>query len=230
MSDLSFQETRRILLEAAVKHVAFDGWSKATFDAAVAETELDPLIASSVCPQGAIDLAVEFHKSGDQALIDRWKAKNTQGMKIREKVAFAVRSRLEVVTDKEAVRRGSTLFAFPQNSAKGAKLIWGTADLIWELLGDTSEDLNWYTKRATLSALYSSVVLFWLGDDSEDHQATWDFLDRRIENVMQVEQLKATVRGNTTLSKLFAGPNWLAGQIKRPTKIPRVDLPGSWNR
>ncbi len=230
MSNLSFSEMRSTLLKAALEHVPFDGWSKTTFDAAVADCDINPLIASSVCPQGAIDLAVEFHKSGDQALTDRWKAKNTQGMKIREKVAFAVRSRLEVVNDKEAVRRGSTLFALPQNSATGAKLIWGTADLIWELLGDTSEDLNWYTKRATLSAVYSSVVLFWLGDESTDHAETWEFLDRRIEDVMRIEKFKVGMRENKLFASVFAGPNWLAKQIKRPTKIPRVDLPGSWNR
>ena len=62
------------------------------------------------------------------------------------------------------VRRGTTLFALPHHAAEGAKLIWGTADAIWTALGDTSDDVNWYTKRATLSAVYGSVVLFWLGE------------------------------------------------------------------
>ncbi len=31
-------------------------------------------------------------------------------------------------------------------------------------------------------------------DDSDDQQATWDFLDARIENVMQFEKLKAQLR------------------------------------
>jgi ubiquinone biosynthesis protein COQ9 len=52
------------------------------------------------------------------------------------------------------------------HAADGAKAIWGTADRIWTALGDTSDDLNWYTKRATLSAVYGSTVLYWLGDDS----------------------------------------------------------------
>ena len=88
--------------------------------------------------------------------------------------------------------------------------------------------MNWYTKRATLSGVYSATVLFWLGDSSEGHQDTWAFLDRRIENVMQIEKLKAHVRDSPTLSKVMAGPNWVLSQIKAPIRFPKGDLPGSW--
>ena len=65
------------------------------------------------------------------------------------------------------------------------------AKAIWEALGDTSDDLNWYTKRSTLSGVYSSTVLYWLGDDSTGSRGTWEFLDRRIDDVMQIEKFKA---------------------------------------
>ena len=51
----------------------------------------------------------------------------------------------------------------------GAKLIWGTATRSGRLLGDTSDDYNWYTKRATLAGVYGATVLYWLGDDSREH-------------------------------------------------------------
>ena len=126
------------------------------------------------------------------------------------------------------MRRGTPLFALPHHAAYGAKLIWGTADAIWTELGDTSEDVNWYTKRGILSGVYSSVVLFWLGDDSTNNQATWDFLDRRIDNVMQIEKVKAQVNNNPVLSKLMQGPNWLLSQIKAPQSHDADDLPGRW--
>ena len=223
--DIAKQE----LLEAALMHVAFDGWSDATFNAAVRDSGMDIGLAKSVCPRGAIDLAIAFHKRGDEAMIAAVKAADLTEMKFRQKVAFALRTRFELIMDKEAVQRGTTLFALPHLAADGAKLIWGTADAIWTVLGDTSEDVNWYTKRATLSGVYASTVLYWLGDDSTDTQATWDFIDRRIENVMQFEKVKAQVNSNPALSKLMAGPNWLMSQIKAPTQFaPPTDLPGMW--
>ncbi|MEO0359125.1 MAG: COQ9 family protein [Pseudomonadota bacterium] len=230
MSDMSHGETKTNLLKAALPHVAFDGWTDTTFDAAVADTDVNPTVARAVCPRGAVDLAVAFHKAGDLEMRQAYRTTDTSQMKIREKVTLAVRLRLEAAQDKEAVRRGTTLFALPQYGADGAKLIWGTSDAIWTVLGDPSDDINWYTKRATLSAVYGSVVLIWLGDDSLDHQATWDFLDRRIDNVMQIEKAKAQVRGNKALSTLLAGPNWALSFVKKPPTVPKVDLPGSWNR
>ncbi|HBM38972.1 MAG TPA: COQ9 family protein [Sulfitobacter sp.] len=222
------QTPKEQLLDAALMHVAFDGWSEATFKAAVSDTGMDPTVARAVCPRGAVDLAVAYHKRGDQQMIDRMKTENMTEMKFSAKVAAMVRFRLEAATDKEAVRRGTTLFALPQYAPEGAKLVWGTADAIWAALGDTSEDVNWYTKRATLSAVYSSTVLFWLGDTSEGHAETWAFLDRRIENVMQIEKVKAQVNSSPTLSMLMAGPNWLLSHVKAPSRLNRSDLPGSW--
>ena len=61
------------------------------------------------------------------------------------------------------MRRGMTLFSLPTHAADGAKALWQTCDLIWDTLGDTSDDVNWYTKRATLSGVYSSTLLYLAG-------------------------------------------------------------------
>jgi ubiquinone biosynthesis protein COQ9 len=216
------------LIAAALPEVAFDGWSDSVFDAAVTAIELDPAHARSLCPRGAVDLAVGYHQQGDAAMVAALQAADMTQMRYRDKVAHAVWLRLQAVSDKEAVRRGTTLFALPHMAPVGAKLIWGTADLIWNSLGDSADDINWYTKRATLSGVYASVVLFWLGDDSPDASATRAFLDRRIDDVMQIEKAKAQVRGAAWF-KPFAGPlAAMASAVKPPMRMPDVDLPGQW--
>ena len=223
------QDPKEALLDAALDHVPFDGWSEATFAAALADSGVDPAVARAVCPRGAVDLAVAYHKRGDAQMLAQLAAEDLEALRFRDRIARAVQIRLEVSTDKEIVRRGSTLFALPHLAPEGAQLIWGTCDAIWKALGDTSEDVNWYTKRMTLSGVYSSTLLFWLGDSSPDHADSWAFLDRRIDNVMQIEKLKAQVRQSPTLSKMMAGPNWLLSQIKAPGGFDKSDLPGSWN-
>lgn len=225
---IPYETTKTALLDAALMHVPFDGWSEATFQAAVKDCDLQMSVARAICPRGAVDLAVAFHKAGDASMIARLKETDMSEMKFRDKVTLAVRYRLEAVADKEAVRRGTTLFALPMYAADGAKLIWGTSDAIWTALGDASDDVNWYTKRATLSGVYSATVLYWLGDDSPQGMATWDFLDRRIADVMRIEQIKAKARNSPVISRLMAGPNWLLSRIKAPGQMPGADLPGSW--
>ncbi|MDJ0858325.1 MAG: COQ9 family protein [Dinoroseobacter sp.] len=216
------------ILDAALIHVAFDGWSETAFSAACADAGVDRSVARSIFPRGAIDLAIAFHKRGDAAMVERIRSEDMGAMRFRDRVAAAVRFRLEAVEDKEAVRRGATLFALPMYAPEGARLVWGTADLIWSTLGDTSTDGNWYTKRATLSGVYSSTVLYWLGDNSDGLSATWAFLDRRIDDVMKIEELKASVNKNPLLRGLFAGPNWVLSRMKAPSQMSRGDLPGSY--
>lgn len=212
------------VLDAALMHVAFDGWSDATFRGAVADSGVDAGLAKALFPRGGVDLAIAFHKRGDALMRLRLAETDLSALRFRDKITTAVRLRLEVVDDREAVRRGTTLFALPMHAADGARLIWGTADAIWSTLGDTSRDINWYTKRATLSGVYSATVLYWLGDDSPGHQATWDFLDRRIEDVMRFEKVKAGLRDNPISKALLAGPLKFMEKIQMP-KVPD-DLPG----
>ncbi|GFE64844.1 COQ9 family protein [Litoreibacter roseus] len=221
-------DARDQLLDAALMHVPFDGWSESTFKAAIEDSDVETPLAHALFPRGAVDLAIAFHKRGDAEMVKRLKAENLMSLRFRDRIAAAVRFRIEAIENKEAVRRGSSLFALPQYAGDGARLIWGTADLIWNTLGDTSEDYNWYTKRATLSGVYGSTILFWMGDDSEGSHETWAFLDRRIDNVMQFEKVKAQINDNPVASRLLAGPNWLLSKLKKPMAMPDPDLPGHW--
>lgn len=180
-----------------------------------------------ICPGGAPELAADYHRRGDRLMLARIAAEDLPGLRFRDRIAAAVRFRIEA-SDRELVRRGAALFALPQHAAAGAALVWGTADAIWTALGDSSRDINWYSKRATLSAVYSSTVLYWLGDESDDAADTRDFLDRRIEDVMRFEKFKAQVRENPVLGKLLAGPLRLLSQVRAPEA--HNDLPGKINR
>ncbi|OCX61204.1 ubiquinone biosynthesis protein [Thioclava sp. SK-1] len=204
------------LLAAIEPHVPFDGWTRPAFEMAVADSDIDLALAEVICPRGAVDLAIAYHRKGDQAMCLAVKSADFDGMKFRDKVAACIRMRLEGA-DPELVRRGATLFALPQNTAVGAKLIWETADKVWNVLGDSSRDYNWYTKRATLSGVYSATVLFWMGDESEGHCETWEFLDRRIGNVMQFEKVKGKL-----LKLPFA--ERMVGAIRAPQA--GQDMPG----
>ena len=216
------------LLDAILPHVAFDGWSDGAFVAAADECELPLVEARRVCPRGAVDLAILFHTQGDAAMVAAILSADLSGMRFRDKVAHAVQLRLDAVNNKEAVRRGSALFALPHMAPIGSKLIWGTADAIWKALGDMSDDINWYTKRVTLSAVYGSVVLYWLGDETDDEQATSAFIDRRIENVMQFESFKAMVNKNPLIRPIAGMLAQLISRVKAPSASPS-DLPGTWN-
>ncbi len=217
------EQTRAALLKAALPIVSFDGWSEITLQTAIVDAGVDAGLAHQACPRGAVDLALAFHRMGDAKMLEAMAATDMSAIRFRDRIAKAVQLRIEAVAgEKEAVRRGAALFALPLHAAEGAQALWATTDNIWNALGDNSEDVNWYTKRATLSAVYSTTLLFWLGDDSAGFTDTWAFLDRRIDNVMQFENVKAKLKDNP-LAKGFAA---MFPDIRKPSSHAADDLPG----
>ena len=214
------------LLDAALPHVAFDGWSEATLASAALDAGIDPALARALYPRAGPDLALAYHRRGDARMLAALAERDLSALRFRERIALALRLRLEQA-DREAVRRAATLMALPQNAPDAARAVWATADAVWNALGDTSEDGNWYSKRALLSAVHSATVLFWLGDESEGCADTWDFLDRRIENVMQFEATKARIKASPVLNPVLGLPFRLLESLKKPTTPG--PMPGSWH-
>ena len=212
---------RDTLLDAALPHVAFDGWSDETFAAACEDTGITLANGRAICPRGSVDLAASYHKRADATI----SAAVLGEMRYSERVAELVWRRIQAV-DKEVVRRGMALFALPQHAAEGTALIWGTADAIWSALGDRSDDLNWYSKRAILSGVVSSSVLFWLGDASEGDTDTRAFIDRRIADVMRFEKFKGRVRENPALKPLTGLIGRIAAAVPAPKTGPVEGYPG----
>ncbi len=219
--------TRTAVVAAALPHVVFDGWTDRTLAAAVEDARVDPGLARLAFPRGGVDLALAFHDGKDAALAVDLERADLLGLRFRDRIGYAVMRRLELVAgDREAVRRGVALFALPTHAADGARAIWRTADTIWRTLGDDSRDFAWYSKRATLSAVYSSALLYWLGDDTPGASATREFVARRIDNVMQVEGVKAKIRANPVAAAVLKGPQALLDRVRAPGDTPRADMPG----
>ena len=218
----SMERAKDRILDASLAHAPFDGWSDVTLKAGLADSGVTPGLGQALFPRGGVDLAVTYHRRGDHLMREALAATDLAALRIRERITLAVRLRLQAA-DKELVRRGSALFSLPHHAAEGAGLIWATSDAIWTALGDTSQDLNWYSKRATLSAVYAATVLFWLGDTSDDGQPTRDFLDRRIEQVMGFEKLKAGFRDSALGKAIMAGPGRVLSRMRAPVGKPEPD-------
>ncbi|HWY66694.1 MAG TPA: COQ9 family protein [Rhizomicrobium sp.] len=201
------QQMREAVLAAALPHAAFDGFTdgmlqKAGEEAGVAKPELARLFEN-----GDLSL-VEFYSMHTDAQMEKRLAEmDLKAMKIRERIATAVRARLAILRPhKEAARRAAAFLSLPMHAALGAKLMYHTVDCMWRAAGDTATDFNFYTKRGILAGVYGSTAMRWFNDTSADEKPTEDFLAARIENVMQFEKFKA--KAKEALSNFPAFGDW----------------------
>ena len=192
---LSRDEKKDAIVLAAAPHVAFDGWGDEALAQGAEDVGLDAKTAKRLFPNGAIDAIEHFAGLADRKMIEAMEKADLNGMRVRDRVGFGVRARLEFLAPyREAVRHGLSILMLPTHALLMARITHTTVDHIWYMAGDRSADFNYYTKRGLLGTVYASTVLYWLGDDSENFADTWDFLARRIDDVLKIPPLKANVQ------------------------------------
>jgi ubiquinone biosynthesis protein COQ9 len=191
-ADPTLDEVRAHLAPLLPAHTAFDGWTPEAVALAAGQAGIDPDVARLAFKDGAVQMIDAWFKSVDHAMAARLPVEQLAAMKVRDRITELVWARVRIVApEREALRRALAVLAMPQNALRAAKMGWRAVDLMWRLAGDKATDFNHYSKRATLGAVYASTVLALLDDETTDLADTRAFLERRIENVMQFERVKA---------------------------------------
>ncbi len=191
-------EALRLRLALPVgENAVFDGWTEAAVNSSAAQLGIDPAQARLAFPKDAPGMVDAWIAGVDAAMEAHFTPDIIAAMKVRDRIRSMIWFRLETTGNaREAVRSALAILAMPHNLPLALRIGWRSADLMWRIAGDTATDYNHYTKRLTLSAVYTATLLAWLDDDSDGWADTAAFLDRRLADVMRFEKWKAEWRGN----------------------------------
>ena len=190
------QSQRDQILEAALQHVPFDGWKRRSLFAGAVEAAFDAATAKRLSPRGGDDLLGHLDVWTDRRLVEDVDQEAIDRLRVRERIARLVRMRLDILAPhREALRRAIAARLLPSNAIAAGPALWRSMDLIWAIAGDRADDASYYTKRGLLLGVWTSTFFYWLEDQSPSFEESWAFLDRRIENVMQIGKLRGQVEG-----------------------------------
>ena len=203
------QKTPDHIIEAILNHVPFDGWSTASLDMAAAECGLNEAEMHNLFPAGIADAIAEYGAYADRNMVEAFYgqgATDIAAMPVHIKIRSLMLIRLEQAAPyKEVVRRTLAVLARPYHAKLASQLLYKTVDEMWRAAGDSSTDYNFYTKRATLSAVYSATLLAFLSDNSADMEKTEAFLDRRLEDVATLTKIARPAKVMADVVISFAG-------------------------
>jgi len=186
------RDTKDALILAVLPEIPFSGWSMAALTQAARSAGLDPSMAERAFPGGVVDAVLHFIDLGDRRLAEDAAKDGLAGLRLTGRIRWLIRHRLEAWADhREAVRRAAVILSLPGNMARATRATWSTADLMWHLAGDEAVDFSYYTKRVSLSAVYSATLLCWMSDDSEGSAESWAFLDRRLADLSRLPSVIA---------------------------------------
>jgi ubiquinone biosynthesis protein COQ9 len=203
---------RSALLDATLSHAAFDGWSQKAFDAGAKDAGIPADRALNAFPGGLAELLAFYHEVEDREMLEAMQRGHVAEMRVRDRIAFAVKARLQRnMRHREAIKSACSFLAMPHNGPLALRLLYRTVDAMWYGAGDNATDFNFYTKRALLAGVYSATVLYWLNDKSTGATDSWAFLDRRIDEVMQVPKVLGKV---SAITSRFPNPFRVAQRVR----------------
>jgi ubiquinone biosynthesis protein COQ9 len=186
---------RDAAIAAMLPFVSISGWTmRSLLDAAGPDADL-------LFPGGTPDMIEAYIDWADRRMETESAALDLSAMRLPDRVRAVIALRFEQNRPyKDAIRRAFGILSTPGEAALAARTAARTVDAIWHAAGDTSSDFTWYTKRATLGAVYGTTLLYWLRDDSLDDERTLDFLDRRLAGVARIGKARRR------LAELFRRP------------------------
>lgn len=183
----SAQKIKDSIIEAAIPDVIFDGWTMDVIKKAAINAKHDVQTVKALFPAGMEDVLAHYADLNDRKMLDALAETNITDMRVRDKILNAVMARIRIVSgNRDAEAQALSFWSLPARSVRASKILWRTADCIWTWAGDTATDYNHYTKRALLSGVIGSSMLYWMNDAQPDEEAMRAFVSRRIENVMQL--------------------------------------------
>lgn len=185
------KDNRFLILEQALNLVPFDGWSQYTLKAAAKRAGVDDAELGRIFPRGVDDCVAYFFEAADAVLKAALPEGELVQLRVPARIEKIILTRLSLwIPVREAVRRTVSYNTLPWNNLSALKTLYNTVDLMWYMAGDKSTDFNFYTKRMTLAAVYSTTLLFWLDDTSNNQEETAQFLKRRLGNVADFGKFK----------------------------------------
>ncbi len=184
-------QEKKAILEASFPFVTDNGWVKEALEKGALQLGLDPAAVWCLFPEGVVDALHVYHHLLDQRMVEKMEAMPLETMGMTEKITWCVRTRLCLMGEAKPVAVKAARFLMqPSHLFLGKQWISETVHKMWVVAGDTSTDYNFYTKRFLLAAVYGSTLLYWMRDTSQNHQNTWTFLEKRIQNVLLIQKIK----------------------------------------
>lgn len=203
MKDIDVQD--KILL-ATLANVVFDGWTEQAVEQGAIEAGFEPGMAVRAFPNGVSDVLSHFADYINREMSRQLAEIDLEGMHLGKRLETAMRLRLEIEGPfKDAVQKAMSHYALPRNAPEGAKVIWKAVDEMWWACGDTSVDFNFYTKRASLGAVYSATMLYWMSDSSEGSEETLTFYRNRLSDTIKAIKVRKDIQGKVeeAVKKVF---------------------------
>jgi len=199
MNNTSLDSMRKKILNESKIFIVKNGWNENLFDIVANNSKFTKEEILALFPNGYLSLLNFYLFELNRLMTENSKKLDLIRMKTHLRIREIILLRLrDLQCDKPLFKRTFFTLMLPQNHRLFLKSLYITIDQMWFIAGDSSTDFNFYSKRAILAGIYSSVILYWINNKNFDE--TSEFLDKQLKKVSKIPRLKNHINN---LSRFF---------------------------
>tara|TARA_Y100000590_G_scaffold322536_1_gene365292 strand:- start:2359 stop:2958 length:600 start_codon:yes stop_codon:yes gene_type:complete len=174
---------------------SINGWNLDSFEKTKKKLKFNSDLANKLFTNKLDDLILFYNFSTNDQLSKIYTKRRFNKKSIRLSILNAIKIKFELLNkNKDSVKKSSIFLSNPSKQFLSGKIIYKTVDHIWKLIGDLSNDYNFYTKRAILASIYSFAMIMWLNDKNKNLDKTFNFLEKSIMNMNVVSNIKSKLK------------------------------------
>ena len=184
---------KKNILKEAKKHIIKNGWNENLFNLIAKNRKFNINDIKSLFQEDYTSLLKFYLEELNNGFILKAKKLNLKNFRTHIKIRELILLRLNLYQkEKKIIKKTYFSLLLPKHFNISSYALYKTVNEIWFLAGDKSTDFNFYSKRAILSTIYSSVIFHWINND--DINLTKLFLDKQLLRVSKIPIVKGKIK------------------------------------
>lgn len=178
------QHTQISILQHILQLQQFPGWDLKHILPTI-EPEISMLELSTLFPYGTTSL-IDAYFLCISTLLNTQNTQETVGTTatIQNLVSHYFQT---IMRHKQASHEAIQSCLMPSTAACLPKHVANISNIVWRKAGDTSTDMNYYTKRLSLGVVFSATLLYWHHANAT-HEETMLFFNNRLSDLFATTQ------------------------------------------
>lgn len=165
----------------------FPGWDPTILHTHIAD-QMSRLDFDLLFPHGLESLISAYHYHLYSLLSKAINTRLPLDIGTTHKIRWMVRVHFEhILNHPEAERSAISKLCYPSIALQALSFAARLSDLMWNAADDQSIDMNYYTKRGSLSIIYIATLTYWYNTNASIDDLM-HFFDDRLENLNAITQ------------------------------------------
>lgn len=180
------EKQREEFIKAAIPFICENGWCESAMELASKKLFKDEIYYQTLFDN--LSAIIVYFQDGEDERILKKIGKKKQKESIRLHIGKMVLCRIKELSGGAEMHKAlRDYYTNIKHMDEGARSLWNSADIIWRAAGDTSTDMNHYSKRFLLSGIMLASYKHYIKSPGDIDEYVTESLDKLVKRMQKLK-------------------------------------------